>query len=274
MHPKYPFKIPIYAECISPTIFAGKSIRDISSLKIWEGNKQKTLADAFSIQGKKADEPEETVIHLSGSLSKIRMIGAKMTTGKIVIEGNVGMRLGEGMKGGEIIVKGDADSWVGCMMEGGAIEVTGSVGDYVGSSYRGSTEGMKGGVVVVHGDVGNEAGCHMRGGLINVGGNIKDFAGIHMSDGTIVVHGDCSGRPGAGMLNGKVIICGYVPSILPTFTIDSIRPNVKANGEKVEGPFYRFIGDIADQGNGKLFVSQPKNPHLKSYEKYLNNNWK
>lgn len=246
MHPKYPFKIPIYAECISPNVFAGKSMKEVSGLQIWEGNKQRCLADVFNVQGQSSDEPEETVIQLSGNLSKVRMIGAKMAAGKIVLEGNVGLRLGEGMKGGEIIVKGDADSWVGCMMEGGTIEVTGSAGDYIGSSYRGSTEGMKGGVVIVHGNAGNEAGCHMRGGLIKIGGDIKDFAGVHMSDGTIVVHGDCSGRPGAGMLNGKVIICGYVPSILPTFTIDSIRPNVKANGEKIEGPFYRFIGDIAD----------------------------
>jgi len=71
------------------------------------------------------------------------------------------------------------------------------------------------------------------------------------------------------MINGKIVVCGYILYILPTFTIDEIRQKVKVNGEKVEGPFYRFIGDLADEGKGKLFVSKNRNPHLSSYEEYL-----
>lgn len=109
----------------------------------------------------------------------------------------------------------------------------------------------------------------MRGGTIKVDGNVGDFVGTHMSDGTIYVQGDCTGRAGAGMLNGKIVIGGRVPSVLPTFTIDSIRQTTKVNGEKVAGPFYRFIGDIADNGKGKLFVKTANNPNLSFYEKYL-----
>ena len=71
------------------------------------------------------------------------------------------------------------------------------------------------------------------------------------------------------MINGKIIICGYIPSVLPTFTIDSIRADVKIDSENVTGLFYRFIGDIADKGEGKLFIAKSKNPHLNIYEKYL-----
>jgi formylmethanofuran dehydrogenase subunit C len=74
---------------------------------------------------------------------------------------------------------------------------------------------------------------------------------------------------GADMLGGKIIICGYVPSVLPTFTLDSLRLNVDVDGEKIDGPFYRFIGDIAEKGEGKIFISKLKNPHLSFYEKYL-----
>jgi formylmethanofuran dehydrogenase subunit C len=238
-------------------------------LKVWEGNKQRSLGDIFEINEDAASSSEKTAVQLCGDLRKVRTIGCGMTTGAIVIEGDAGMRLGEGMKGGEIFVKGNVDSWVGCMMKGGRIEVTGSAGDYVAASYRGSTEGMIDGVILIHGDAGSEVGCFMRGGLIKIEGNVGEFVGVHMRDGTIIVKGDCEGRPGAGMLDGRLIICGHVPSVLPTFTIDSIRPDVKVDGEKIVGPFYRFVGDIADEGKGKLFMAKNKNPHLTVYEKYL-----
>jgi len=261
--------VPVYAECISPDVFIGKSVEEITVLKIWEGNKQKSLGDVFDITSEVIDQNEKVIIHLSGDLHKVRMIGYRMTSDKIIIEGNVGMHLGEEMEGGEILVKGDVDSWAGCMMEGGKIEVSGSARNYVGSSYRGSTEGMKGGEILIHGDAGSEVGCYMRGGLIKIEGNVGDFVGVHMRDGTIIVIGDCRGRPGAEMLEGKIIICGCVPSVLSTFTIDGIRPDIKIDGEKIAGPFYRFAGDIAEEGKGKLFISKNKNPHLAFYEKYL-----
>ena len=117
--------------------------------------------------------------------------------------------------------------------------------------------------------MGTETGCFMRGGVIKVYGNARDFVGIHMNDGEILIMGDCQDRPGAEMLDGKIVICGHVSSILPTFTIEEIRKSVKVNREKIKGPFYRFTGDIADQGKGKLYVSKERNPHLKFYEKYL-----
>jgi len=90
-----------------------------------------------------------------------------------------------------------------------------------------------------------------------------------MKDGTILIQGDSEGRAGAEMIEGKIIVCGQIPSVLPTFTIDSISQSTKIDGEKIEGPFYRFIGDLAENGNGKLFVSKNKNLHLNFYEKYL-----
>lgn len=269
MRPKYVFRLPVYADSICPDVFADKSLKEISELKLWEGNKQRTIGELFDVQGTPFDPDEDAVIRLVGDLQKVRTVGCNMSFGKLLIEGDIGMRLGEGMKGGEIIVKGNVDSWVGCMMEDGKIEIHGSAGDYVAAPYRGSTEGMKNGVIVIHGDAGNEVGCYMRNGMISIEGNVGEFVGIHMRDGTILVRGNCGGRTGAGMLDGKIIICGRVSSVLPTFTIDSVKSSVKADGEKIKGPFYRFTGDIADQGKGKLYISKPLNPHLSFYEKYL-----
>ncbi len=269
MRPKYQFKVPIFAECISPDVFLGKSFEEIAKLKVFEGNRQRSLDEIFDVNKIAKNCNDKIIINLSGDFRKVRMIGYRMTSGMIVVEGDVGMRLGECMEGGEIFVKGNADSWVGSMMKGGKIEVLGSAGDYVGASYRGSTKGMANGTILIHKDAGNEVGCCMKGGLINVEGNVGEFAGVHMKDGTIIVRKNCSGRPGAGMLDGKIIICGQLPSVLPTFTIDCVKSDVKINEEKIVGPFYRFIGDIVENGKGKLFVAKSKNPHLAAYERYL-----
>jgi hypothetical protein len=57
---------------------------------------------------------------------------------------------------------------------------------------------------------------------------------------------------------------------MPTFTIDSVKPKVKVEEtETVSGPFYVFLGDLAENGRGKLFVSEVNNPHLSRYERFL-----
>jgi len=259
----------VEAECITPNAFAGKSMGEIGALQTWEGNRKRTLDELFQIEGEESSPPEKGSVHLIGDLSKVRRIGAGMSAGEITVTGDVGMHMGEGMKGGIIRVTGNAGSWVGSTMKGGLIEIHGNAEDYVGAAYRGSTKGMGGGTIIIHGDAGNEAGCFMRNGFIKVLGNTGQFAGVHMREGTIYIQGNAEARAGAQMLGGKIIIGGFIPSILPTFTIDSVRPNVKLNGEKVQGPFYRFIGDLADRGEGKLFVSKTKNPHLNFYERYL-----
>lgn len=238
-------------------------------MPIWEGNRKRNLGDLFKVKHEINSSSEEFTIRICGDVSKVRRIGAKMSMGNIVVEGDAGMHLGEEMNGGVITVTGNADSWTGSMMKKGTIEIKGDAGDYIGAPYRGSTHGMSGGEIVIHGNAGYEVGCFMRKGLIKVCGNVGQFAGIHMRNGTIYVKGDSEGRVGAQMLKGKIIISGYIPSILPSFTIDLTVPNVKVDGEKIDGPFYRFIGDITENGNGKLFVSKTKNPHLSMLEEYL-----
>lgn len=262
------FKFPIEAKNLSPDIFAKKSIEEIASLEVWEGNRKKVLGDLFNIKNDSSSASEVLTIKIEGDVSKLRNIGFGMTMGHIVIDGDAGMHLGEEMSGGNITVAGNAGSWAGSKMKGGTIEIKGNAGDYIGASYRGSTEGMNGGKIIIHGNAGYEVGCFMRDGLIKILGDVGLFAGIHMSNGSIFVLGNSEGRAGAQMTNGKIVIRGQAP-IMPTFTIDSIKPKTKVDNEKIEGPFYQFIGDIADNGKGKLLVSKTKNPHLSSYEEYL-----
>ncbi len=266
--PKRVFKFPIEGKSITPDVFAKKTLKEIAALEVWEGNRKRSLGELFDIKNE-GSSSEELTIKIEGDVSKVRNIGARMSMGQVIVDGDVGMHLGEEMSGGSITVSGNASSWAGSQMKGGTIEIKGNAGNYIGAAYRGSTKGMNGGNVIIHGNAGHEVGCFMRGGLIKILGDVGIFAGMHMVKGTIFVQGTSQGRAGAQMTNGKIILAGHSEDVLPSFTIEEIKAKVKVDGEKIEGPFYRFTGDLADKGKGKLFVSKPKNPYLSSYEKYL-----
>lgn len=266
---KAALKVPVDGSTISPDNLAGKSLKEIRSLQVWEGNRKVPLEDLFEVEEESAGAQNGLTIELNGDLSKVKCLGAGMRQGTIIANGNVGMFLGKGMEGGSMKVKGNAGSWLGSEMKGGTIEVEGNAGDFVGSAYRGSRRGMRGGMIIIKGNCGVEAGCWMGGGFIEVAGNCGIFPGIHMVGGTILVRGDCEGRVGAEMKGGKIVILGRVPSVLPSFEIEEIRKAVKVGGEKIQGPFYLFTGDLNEEGEGKLFVSVASNPHLKWWENYL-----
>ena len=263
---KYAYRVPLDAENIAPNVFAGKSLEEIRSLPIWEGNRRKTLCDLFSVGSKEDTRSDAVTIRMVGDFTKVKRIGAKMSFGRIVVKGSVGFRLGEEMSGGEITVTRNAGSWAGMMMKGGEIQIAGDAGDYVGAAYRGSKSGMKGGVIGIRGDAGNDVGYCMADGLIKIGGNVGQFAGVRMTNGAIFVEGDAEGRVGAEMVGGRVVVMGKVPSILPSFIIEGIRPRVRVGEERMAGPFYLFKGDVTNSWRGSLYVAQEKNPHLKIYE--------
>ncbi len=261
------FKYPIVAECITPDNFQGKSAAEIAKLTVFEGNKQRELGDLFKVEESPAETPSITI---NGDVSEVRRIGQSMKTGEIVINGNAGNHLGEKMAGGKITVNGNAGGWLGSVMKKGLIEVHGNAGDYVASPYRGVSEGMKGGKIVVDGNVGSDSGCYVRGGVIKIKGNAGPFLGFHISDGTIHVEKNAGPRLGANMVGGKVVVGGTVDYMLPSFTIDTSKPKVKIDDtESAQGPFYVFLGDLAEKGTGKLFISKTANPQLKPYEKFL-----
>jgi formylmethanofuran dehydrogenase subunit C len=261
------FQFPVIAECINPSVFQGKSTDEIAALALWEGNKQKKLGDLFKVEEDKAESPNITI---NGDAGEVRRIGMGMEDGEIVINGNAGMHLGAKMKGGKITVHGDVSGWAGAEMKGGIIEIHGNASDYLASSYRGSSVGMHGGKIIVHGNIGSDAAVFMHGGTIKIYGGAGQFLGFRMRDGTIYVEKDAGTRVGACMTGGKIVVAGFLEEVLPTFTIDSVKPKVKVEETaSISGPFYVFLGDLAENGKGKLFVSKERNPHLNQYEKYL-----
>jgi formylmethanofuran dehydrogenase subunit C len=92
-----------------------------------------------------------------------------------------------------------------------------------------------------------------------------------MTKGTIYVQKSCKTRVGALMIGGKIIVSGFLEEVIPTFTVDTTKAKVKIDdNEKANGTFYVFVGDMAEQGKGKLYVSKEENPHLGPiYDKYI-----
>ena len=269
LHLKKKVNLPIDGTTITPNIFAGKSDDEISQLLLWKGNRKVPIMELFTVKGSGNDSPNEVAIRIEGDLFNVNRVGSGMTEGEISIEGNVGMHLGLDMQGGKITVSGSTGSWLGASMQGGTIEVKGNTGDYVGAPYRGSIKGMKGGTIVVHGNAGTEVGSYLRNGFIKIDGNVEQFVGIHQKKGTIFIGGDAGSRAGAFMTGGKIIVCGHIESLLPTFTIDSLKKKVKIKEKVIEEPFYLFVGDSAEYGKGKLYVLKSKNKHLKDHEGFL-----
>jgi formylmethanofuran dehydrogenase subunit C len=256
--------IPIEAECITPDQLAGKTAVEIAALPVQHGNAPAPLGEFFRVEGDAGDRD----VVLEGDCSRVKWVGAGMASGRLTVEGPLGMHAGAEMSGGSLDIKGNAGDWVGAEMRGGTIRVRGDAGHLVGAGYRGSPVGMHGGAILVDGKAGNEVGGCMRRGFIAVGGDVGDFAGVSMIAGTLLVFGKLGGRAGAGMKRGTVAVFGDKPQLLPTFRFDCVyRPSflrlylrrLRELGFPVaedflHGAYRRYSGDLVSLGKGEVLV--------------------
>ena len=203
--------IPLEVEGLLPEKLAALSCVEIERLPLAHGNRTESVAEWFDVFG----DASANEITFEGDCNFVKRIGERMTTGRIIVDGNAGLHVGAAMKGGTIRVNGDAADWLGAEMTGGRIEVRGSVGNQVGAAYRGSRKGMSGGTILIEGDAGDELGLLMRRGLIAVRGTVGSFCGASMIAGTIVVAGGVGPRIGAGMKRGTIVVAGPEPAWPP-----------------------------------------------------------
>ncbi|MCC7410695.1 MAG: formylmethanofuran dehydrogenase subunit C [Gammaproteobacteria bacterium] len=254
--------VPLEAEQLCPDRLAGMSGAEVEALPVMHGNERVRIGDFF----RTAPRPDDD-LHLEGDLARVKLVGAGMTHGRLIVHGDVGTHLGSGMQGGEILVEGNAADWIGAEMIGGRIVVRGHAGHMLGAAYRGSASGMRGGEILVHGHAGNEVGNAMRRGLIAVAGDAGDFAGVNLLAGTIFVGGQLGQRPGAGMRRGTIATARPVP-VLPTFEHDCrYRPvilrllllhliglGLPVDPAALEGDWQRWSGDAIELNRGELLV--------------------
>ncbi|MBN2229741.1 MAG: formylmethanofuran dehydrogenase subunit C [Candidatus Thorarchaeota archaeon] len=271
--------IPIEADTITPSEFAGKTISQISNLSVQQGNKSLSLKKFFSVKGKPGKTANDTKIILDGDLRKIKMIGRGMDGGRIIIDGNVGMYLGAEMKSGRIHVKGSVDDWAAAEMQGGNIQIEGDTGDYLCAGFRGSRDGMRGGRVYVGGNVGRELASHMQRGFIAIKGNVGSPCAARMMGGTIIIIGNVGERTAIQATRGMIICLGTVESVLPTYKfsgssereivnyylryLHSRRPDFVGDSVNNTEKWMKFIGDFAEASpNEEIFVRSSINEHL------------
>ena len=244
--PKNAFCISVEAENISPDKFAPLNIEQIGRLFVWQGNRQKTLADLFAVEGDDAPaKAEELTIRLAGDFSQVKRIAEGMTAGMVQAKGSVGMHAGNNMRGGLLSIDGNADDWLAREMRGGKVVVMGNAGNYVGGGYRGEKCGMRGGEIEIKGSAGAYLGEHLCGGIIRIGGDAGDFAGAANQGGTIFIGGSTY-LPGAEMSKGTITVKGEA-KVLPGF--------LKTEIVQVDGLAYqKYAGDGVDNGKGELLV--------------------
>ncbi len=256
-------EVPLEADVICPNYLQGKTADQVAALMLFHGNNEVPLSTFFTVTG----EIDNDQLEVEGDLSKVKLLGNKMSSGRLTIKGNVGTHLGAEMTGGEILVEGNAEDWVGREMSDGRIIIKGDAGHMVGSAVRGSSTGMQGGEIIIHGNAKNEVGNGMRRGLIAIGGNSGDFTGVNMKAGTIFVLGKLGQRPGAGMVRGS-IISTQSAELLPTFTYNTtFQPSFLRNyliyfrklGFAIEkghinGKYQRWSGDSLELNKGEILL--------------------
>jgi formylmethanofuran dehydrogenase subunit C len=264
---KQPTSIPIEVDTVRMETIRTQTIDEVRATPIHYGNKAPALSDLFDVSGSASDDAE---IIWEGDCSKIKLIGAGLTEGRIVVRGDAGMHVGAEMGGGEIAVHGNTADWLGAEMHGGRIRVHGNAGHLVGAAYRGARKGMTGGEILIDGNAGNEIGNSMRRGLIAVGGTAGDAIGYGLIAGTILVFGGIGIRPGAGMRRGTIGLLGpsAPPPLLPTFKpAGASRPvylqiylrHLRQQGFAVPDDCFhqayeRHCGDFLEYGKGEILV--------------------
>lgn len=256
-------ELSIEAEAITPDRISGRSEQEIGSLRVQVGNEPAELGDLFRVRGAGNEE-----IRIEGDIGRVKHIGSGMTTGRIVVEGSVGMHVGARMRGGVLEIKGDAGPWAGAEMAGGVLRIAGGASDYTGAAYPGSRRGMTGGLLLIGGSAGAALGASMRRGLIAVAGVAGDYAGRDMTAGSMVLCRGAGRRAGAGMKRGSLVVfraleilptfryaCAYLPEFLPVL-LRSLRDGFgfAIDRRYLAGRYRRYSGDFTELGKGEILV--------------------
>ncbi|MFW5451541.1 MAG: formylmethanofuran dehydrogenase subunit C [Methylophagaceae bacterium] len=249
---------------LTADLLAGKSLVEIAAIELVTGNRTERVDSLFDVAGDDSSD-----IAFAKSTDKLDFIGHNMTSGQILIEGNVGGYLGLFLEGGQIEVTGDTGIYTGCEMKAGQIKVNGNAGDFVGGARPGYKNGMTGGTVIVAGNTGARTGDHMRRGMILIEGDAGDYCGARMISGTIAVLGDVGAHLGYAMKRGTLLLtqrpsqgmganfndCGshtlaFLPLLFSSFAkLDSKFASV-APFSRVQ----RYAGDLAGIGMGEILI--------------------
>jgi formylmethanofuran dehydrogenase subunit C len=257
-----PVERRVEADGLTPDRFATLAEREIAALPIWDGRHRFELGELFQVHGERS-----TAIRVLGDLANIDSIGAAMTAGELVIEGEAGRYVGARMTGGVLRVLGSAGCGAGLEMAGGVLDITGDAGDQAGAASMGASKGMLGGELIIRGRAGTEIGARMRRGLI-VCGRAGDRAGEAMIAGSIIALGNVGADPGRYNKRGSIVALGTIP-IPATYryacayhpphvalTLRHLRSRfgLAITDTQINGTYQRHSGDMEELGRGEILA--------------------
>jgi formylmethanofuran dehydrogenase subunit C len=243
-----------------PERLDGLKPTEIEALAVGTTRVRLSVGDAFKVTGGDASN-----VRFAGTDARCDKIGAGMTEGAIIVDGDAGAYLGAGMKKGKIEVSGNAGVLAGASMAGGSIAIAGDAGERAGGINVGETLGMRGGVLTIGGNAGSLLGERMRRGLVIVSGDAGDYAGGRMVAGTIVLKRRAGANAGFGLRRGTLIFVEPPKDILPTFgdcgvlEFDYLRLLehwLRANDQPINlgARARRLMGDMSVLGKGEMLI--------------------
>lgn len=232
---------------------------DLSGLTVGYGDRGVALTDLFEIGGAIGD-----TLTLKGGSALLDRVGAGLSSGEIVVEGDVGDHLGQSATGGSITVSGSAGAYAATEMSGGRIEIAGDVGERLGAARDGSRRGMSGGGVVVGGSAGPRAAERLRGGVVVIKGDAGEGAATDLIAGTVAVGGALGAKAGRGMKRGTLLLRsaeGLAPGFGDALEHDLVMLRVLARRSPDLAAFLggafkvrRFAGDLNAGGKGEALI--------------------
>lgn len=245
-----------------PHLLAGKTAAQIERIELQTTRVRVDVGEIFRLRMGDAEH-----LQIEGASDRFDRVGEEMTSGEIVVEGDVGVQAGRSMTGGRLTLRGNAGPWTASGMKGGVIEILGAVGDRLGGPLAGEMAGMRGGTVVVRGRAGERAGDRMRRGTIIIEGEVGAYAGSRMIAGTLIAGRKAGPLPGFLMKRGTVILGDGSSAMSPTFvdcgryellamrlSAALIESYSKPAAALLRRPLQRFAGDMAILGKGEIFI--------------------
>jgi formylmethanofuran dehydrogenase subunit C len=238
-----PLRQRVDASTVAWSALRGMDAAGIAAQELWvEDQGRATLGDLFGVSGAPGAR-----IRLAGDLALMDGIGAGLSAGELVVDGNAGWYLGR-------------------RMSGGAIEVTGSAGPHAGGADPGAKRGMTGGDIVIRGSAGPMLGAGLRRGLIVVQHDAGEDTGRAMLAGSILVFGSLGANPGLFSKRGSIVAfgahapppayryaCTYrPPHMRVTLGYLNSRYQVPVKPGQLAGAYRRYSGDLAELGAGEI----------------------
>jgi formylmethanofuran dehydrogenase subunit C len=243
-----------------PDRLAGLAAVEIERIALQTTRTRATVGDVFRLRMGDAGH-----IRIEGAGDRLDRVGEAMTSGEIVVDGDVGAQAGRLMTGGQLIVRGNAGPWAASGMHGGELRIAGNADARLGGPLAGETAGMRGGTVVVGGNVGERAGDRMRRGTIIVEGGAGRYVGSRMIAGTLIVRRQAGALPGYLMRRGTIVLGAGAEQMSPTFVdcgvhellamklmADFVRSYSASLASTFRRPLRRLAGDMAVLGKGEI----------------------